>query len=247
MFDRKEFKLIAKNKIKTNKLILKYWLVTLFAMFLLNTAKAIPGGINLSTALVMSKSAIFMGATATLLYFIIWLLTYPIWIGRQKWLIGLHNAKYGARMTEDLYSIYKEDYFNVVFAVFTTRVIITLWSMLFIVPGIIASYRYRYVEYILAERPALTGKQARLISKEMTDGHKKDLFVMDLSFILWNILATITAGLVNIYVAPYKTFTNITAYKALKKERAMRRSMPAPVAQDEEYYTDISEEIIEEN
>jgi hypothetical protein len=242
MFDRKQFKLIAKEKMKANKLILKFWLATLFASFLMSVAKAIPGTIALSSWFIVSQQPIFAAVMATLLFLIIWVLTYPLWIGRQKYLLDTYNDVEGVRMTGDVYFLYKEDYFSTIFAVATTRIIIWLFSMLLIIPGIIAKYKYRYVEFILAEKPTLTGKQARKISQAMTEGHKKDLFIMDLSFILWNMLVSITGGLAGIYVAPYKATTNITAYKKLKKEYAIKKTMqPAPVVQETEY-----EEAVEE-
>lgn len=92
-----------------------------------------------------------------------------------------------------------------------------LWLLLFIIPGIIKSYQYKMIPYILADNPDIGWKEAFELSKKMTDGHKMDLFILDLSFIGWGILSAITCGIVGIfYVAPYKQQTMAEAYEALR-------------------------------
>ena len=78
-----------------------------------------------------------------------------------------------------------------------------LWSCLLYVPGIIKSYSYSLAPYILAENPTMTAREALNESKRITTGAKKDLFVMDLSFIGWILLGGITGGIALIYVYPY--------------------------------------------
>ena len=91
-----------------------------------------------------------------------------------------------------------------------------LWSFLFCIPGIIKSYSYRLAPYILAETPSMTAREALNESKRITTGAKMDLFVMDLSFLGWGLLCSITAGLALIYVYPYMQAANANAYLALK-------------------------------
>lgn len=93
-----------------------------------------------------------------------------------------------------------------------------LWSLLLIIPGIIASYRYRLTAYILADDPKIGALAAITKSKELMKGHKMDLFVMDLSFIGWNILAVFTLGLLYFWLTPYMSVTYANFYDALKKE-----------------------------
>ena len=68
---------------------------------------------------------------------------------------------------------------------------IILWSMLFVVPGIIAAYRYRFAEYNLYENPNLGVFQALELSKRQTMGYKQQLFMLDLSYFGWTCLATL--------------------------------------------------------
>lgn len=91
-----------------------------------------------------------------------------------------------------------------------------LWSLLFVIPGIIKAYEYSMVPYLLAENPELSSKRAFQISKAMTKGYKGKLFVLDLSFILWYLLGICTCGLAFIWVVPYVEATSVEAYYKLK-------------------------------
>ncbi len=95
---------------------------------------------------------------------------------------------------------------------------VTLWSFLFLIPGIVKSYSYRQMFYIIAENPGISVTKAMNISKAMTKGHKADLFIMDLSFIGWFILSAFTLGILLIWVIPYYNMTCINAYKDLKMQ-----------------------------
>ena len=92
-----------------------------------------------------------------------------------------------------------------------------LWSLLFIIPGIIKFYEYRMIPYILAENPTLSYKEAFELSKKMMYGQKWKTFVLDLSFIGWYILSLLTFGLLIIFwIAPYMRATNVELYVCLK-------------------------------
>ena len=93
---------------------------------------------------------------------------------------------------------------------------VSLWSMLFFIPGIIKAYEYSMVPYLLAENPDLSCKRAFQISKAMTKGNKWNLFVLDLSFILWYLLCVCTCYIACIWVIPYVEATNVEAYYKLK-------------------------------
>ena len=86
-------------------------------------------------------------------------------------------------------------------------------SLLLVVPGIIKSYEYRMVPYILAENPGMDSKQVFEISKRMMNGQKMETFILDLSFIGWALVAGITCGIAGVfYVAPYVNATNTELY-----------------------------------
>lgn len=95
-------------------------------------------------------------------------------------------------------------YVNIVLTMFLRDLFTALWSLLLVVPGIVKHYEYLMVPYIIAENPAMDYKEAFQISKQMMDGEKMEAFIMDLSFLGWYLLSTVTCGLLAIfYVNPY--------------------------------------------
>lgn len=100
---------------------------------------------------------------------------------------------------------------------FQMTVKIFLWSMLFIVPGIIASYRYRFAYYNILSDDSLSAGDAIRLSCRQTDGIKGDLFCLDLSFIGWSILASLTMGLLNIWVTPYRTLCDLAYFEGAQQ------------------------------
>lgn len=82
--------------------------------------------------------------------------------------------------------------------------------------AIILSYAYSMVPYLLHDYPELTPREALKISREMTRGHKWDLFVLDITFIGWIILAIFTAGIGMLFVQPYMLTARAAYYEDLK-------------------------------
>lgn len=91
-----------------------------------------------------------------------------------------------------------------------------LWSLLFIIPGIVKGLAYSMAPYILADNPNMTAREALRESKRLTDGHKGGLFVLSLSFIGWFLLVPLTLGLIIIWLAPYANATFANYYIAMK-------------------------------
>ena len=90
---------------------------------------------------------------------------------------------------------------------------IFLWSMLFVIPGIIAAYRYRFAYYNVLSDDALSAGDAIRLSCRQTQGRKADLFMLDLSFIGWSLLSGLTMGLLNIWLTPYMTLCDLAYYE----------------------------------
>ena len=93
-----------------------------------------------------------------------------------------------------------------------------LWLLLLIVPGIIKSYSYALVYYILMDEPELKYNKAIEKSMKMMNGHKMRLFLLHLSFIGWGILSFLTLGLGFFLLTPYIYTANAAFYEDLKKE-----------------------------
>ena len=96
-------------------------------------------------------------------------------------------------------------------------IFIFLWSMLLIIPGIVAGYRYRFALYNLCENPKIGVMEAINMSKAQTRGHKWELFVLDLSFIGWSLLCSLTLGILSIWIMPYMQQTDIGYFEAIKR------------------------------
>lgn len=117
-------------------------------------------------------------------------------------------------------SLYKEgidNYGSYLVTGVLVNVFTFLWSLLFVVPGIIKSLAYSQAKYVIHDNPRLKGKEAIEISKRMTNGFKGDLFSMYLSFIGWYILVGLTCGILSIYVTPYVETTAAMYYENLKR------------------------------
>lgn len=92
-----------------------------------------------------------------------------------------------------------------------------LWSLLLVIPGIIKAYAYSMSFYVLADNPELTASEALAKSQKIMNGHKMDLFILELSFIGWFFLVGLTFGLAAIYVAPYMEATMANFYNSIKE------------------------------
>lgn len=117
-------------------------------------------------------------------------------------------------------SLYKEgidNYGSYLVTGVLVNVFTFLWSLLFVVPGIIKSLAYSQANYVIHDNPRLKGKEAIEISKRMTNGFKGDLFSMYLSFIGWYILVGLTCGILSIYVTTYVETTAAMYYENLKR------------------------------
>ena len=97
-----------------------------------------------------------------------------------------------------------------------TGVYIFLWGLLFIIPGIVASYRYAKAPYIMLEDPNCTPSEAIARSKEMMDGHKGELFWLHLTFIGWDLLAGLGGVLGKAVLRPYTQTAEAVFYRDLQ-------------------------------
>jgi uncharacterized membrane protein len=117
-----------------------------------------------------------------------------------------------------LFSAFKPGYMNVVKTVFIKNIYIVLWSMLFLIPGIIKTFEYFMVEYILAENPHMDSARAIEISRQMTQGQKMDMFILGLSFIGWILLSVMSCGIGFLFLTPYMEATYAELYTVLREK-----------------------------
>ena len=92
---------------------------------------------------------------------------------------------------------------------------ITLWSLLFVIPGIIAAFAYSQTIYIMLDNPQISPLEAIAASKQLMRGHKFEYFTLQLSFLGWACLSIFTFGLLGIWLNPYMQVTMANYYNAL--------------------------------
>lgn len=131
----------------------------------------------------------------------------------------VENRDYKAPVSKLLFGFQSGFYGNSVLVMFMKNLFVALWTLLFVIPGIVMSYAYRMVPYILAEQPDIDYREALRISKEMMYGQKWEAFFLDLSFIGWLIVGAVTCGIAGIfYVKPYVDATNVELYVTLRED-----------------------------
>ncbi len=137
----------------------------------------------------------------------------PLVVGCRRFY--LVNSRYTAELSE-LGAGFKGDWGNVILVMFLRNLFTVLWSLLFIIPGIVKAYSYRLVPYLLTEHPELKGTDAITMSRKLMNGHKWNAFVLDLSFLGWILLSALTCGILAIfYVSPYVNATDAELYRAI--------------------------------
>ena len=103
-------------------------------------------------------------------------------------------------------------------AYFLVQIFTVLWSLLFIIPGIVKSISYSQTMYILNDHPEMSATEAITESRKMMNGHKMEYFVLMLSFFGWAILSMLTFGILLLYVSPYMQATFAAYYEKLKEQ-----------------------------
>ena len=138
----------------------------------------------------------------------------PLQVGVARFFAESHHRE--VKFKEIFFPFVHERYLSIVKTMFLRDVYVFLWILLFIVPGIVKSYEYRMIPYLLAEDPYMETHTAFDMTKRYMDNNKWDTFVLDLSFFGWALLSAISFGIVGIfYLAPYQNLTNSALYLKL--------------------------------
>ncbi|MCD8353954.1 MAG: DUF975 family protein [Clostridiales bacterium] len=179
------------------------------------------GGSSFSVSSILGT---FVGVAAVIALAVVFVLDIfvlnPLAVGAHRFF--LVNLRFPAQVREVLCA-FDSNYGTTVKTMLLRDVKIVLWSLLFIFPGIVKAYEYRMVPYLLAECPEMSRKEVFAASADLMYGNKWRAFVLDLSFIGWDILSTITLGLVGIfYVTPYQQLTNAAFYQTVCQEKSGR-------------------------
>ena len=238
MFDRKEIKEKAKAAFKAN-----YWKSVLVSFIMsaitgatvrtsgsttANTANNAAGTENINELASNVQNdpkvlAIIIGAIVTIVLILVAVdlvlsafLLNPIEMGSKSFF--MKNSYNPETPLDEIERGFTPSYKRNVKTMFFRDILVFLWSLLLIVPGIIKSYAYSLVPYILAEDQDIEPKDALRKSEDMMKGHKWELFVLRLSFIGWDLLDILTLGLLNIfYTGPYYKAAMAEFYNVLKE------------------------------
>ena len=143
-------------------------------------------------------------------------LAYPLEMGARKFFIGLTVQEVSVNTLG--YGFKSGRYMNVVKTMFVRDLLIFLWGLLLVIPGIVKSYAYSMVPYILADNPQISYQRALEISNQMTMGEKGRMWVLDLSFIGWYLLGGLACGIGVLFVNPYVHATKAELYIVLRKK-----------------------------
>ena len=147
-------------------------------------------------------------------------------LGYAKFLLKQHDKK--ELVFADLFSQFER--FGTGFAQRFLRTLYTaLWTLLFVVPGIIKSLSYAMTPFILEDHPELTASEAINRSKALMEGHKMDLFILSLTFIGWEILAALTLGIGMLFLNPYRNAAYAAFYRNISGARQEQASYIPPV------------------
>ena len=105
-----------------------------------------------------------------------------------------------------------------------------LWTLLFIIPGIVKAYSYSMSWYILADNPQMGANEARKRSMELMRGNKWRLFCLHCSFIGWLLLCILTLVILTLWIAPYLQTAQAEFYRDLIAERDAGGTNPPAAA-----------------
>lgn len=150
--------------------------------------------------------------SATTLSLVQFIMGGPVQLGYSQFLLKMHRGE--DAQVKDLFSQFYR--FAEGFCLYLLRgIFIVLWSMLFVIPGIVKSYSYAMAHFIMAEDPSISCVDAITRSRQLMDGHKAELFVLRLSFIGWHFLCILTCGIGYLWLIPYQNAAEAAFYHNL--------------------------------
>lgn len=179
-----------------------------------NSSNSIQSNINNN----IFSSLIFLALIIGMVFLIIALrifLGYPLEVGGRRYFV--QSAQYRDNKKCFSFAFDGQNYMGIMLTMLLKGVQNLLWYLLLIIPGIVKAYAYRMVPYILADNPNIGCKKAIALSNRMTDGHKFDMFILDLSFIGWYLLGLLALVVGMLFVMPYENATNAELYIVLRR------------------------------
>jgi uncharacterized membrane protein len=152
------------------------------------------------------------------IYYLMWfLIVMPLTVGYMS-AFRLLLVQGDREVPSNMYKIATKGYWHKVWGMLLMYIFTFLWSLLFIIPGIVKMFSYAMTPYILEEHPELSANEAIDHSRAMMKGHKFDLFWLYLSFIGWGILSLFTFGIGGLWLGPYVQGAHAAFYEDVKAD-----------------------------
>ena len=211
--NRKEIKELAKSKIKGNKWNI-IWPILVISVIESILNSIFSGRIEIDLTNLESMSLVNVSPRYYIGSLVVTLIVGIITAGYIKYVLNF--VRNGSFEFNDIIDTVKAKWLNIVIAEILTTIIITLCSLLFVIPGIIMALAYAFVIYLVIDTD-VSGSDSLKASREMMKGYKWDYFVFGLSFIGWILLIPFTFGLILIWLYPYMTVANTIYYEKLKE------------------------------
>lgn len=184
------------------------------------------GGFSVSAMASLAQSPEYLllqkkanGASSSMLLLQVFLL-FPLALGFTNAFLKLLKLRDNNLLHNTIHIAFS-NYWHKVWGMLLTYIFIVLWSLLFLIPGIIKAYSYAMTPFILEENPELSANEAIDRSRFMMRGHKFDLFWLQLSFIGWGLLCLLTAGIGLLWLVPYMQTATAAFYEEVKADYAL--------------------------
>lgn len=195
MYTRKELRAKARQQLGGN-IFAKTWLMVLLAIFIVS---AIEGGLG----------ATFVGTFVVM---------GPLMYGLYR-LLTKQVREGGEVKLEDLFTGFTENFVQALLLQLVETIFIALWSLLFVIPGIVKTYSYAMSSYIQQQSTNKDWNYCHQKSIELMSGYKFKLFLLDLSFIGWYILGALCFGIGTLFVMPYHYMARVNFFEMVLEEK----------------------------
>ena len=116
----------------------------------------------------------------------------------------------------DMFRGFQDDFGGTFLIGFLSQLFVALWSLLFLIPGIVKSYAYSMAYYVKLDHPDYGWKACIDESRRLMDGHKWEKFVLDLSFLGWILVGALCLGVGTLWVTPYMAATEAQFYEYVR-------------------------------
>lgn len=183
--------------------------------------KALGGNIFANTWLLVLVAAFIVSAltgAAAFTYVGSIIIAGPLSYGLSKILLKAVREQDSKVELGDVFKGFTEDFVGNFLIGLLVTLFTALWSLLFIIPGIVKGYSYSMAFYIKADHPEYTAKQCIDESRKMMNGHKMQLFLLQLSFLGWIIVGTLCLGIGTLWVNAYMQTATACFYEELKNQ-----------------------------